>query len=129
MATITILTNCNVLVGARAVLTQRPEGDVFGILYNKFELNCVTNSSGPINWEFSFHGSTTYSWIFLNSLMTQTHEKRYKIDSSHGSYRLIIESVDWSYAGRYRCTDEAGLGEAAIAQLTVIGNIIDLVEH
>ena len=109
-------------VGARALLIQKPDEDVFGVLYDTIELSCNTNLNYAVNWEFVSHGSTRYSWIYLNSLMTQIHEGRYQIKVDNGSYRLIIESVDWSYAGRYRCTDEAGLGESAVAQLTVIGN-------
>lgn len=96
------------------------------VVGTKAVMECRRNASVlPINWEFAPAGSNNFSYIYTSERMTQRLSSRYKIDTD-GSTRwdIVIDSVDLSHAGTYRCepiTKEVLNAPSFSAQLIVLG--------
>lgn len=106
---------------AEAALVTVPRNKIV-FLNMKTELQCSTNSVNPIRWLFtSIDGRSVSAVFFIHENLTTHGEAKYKIEGSiRGQYNLVIESVDLSYAGRYKCI-EGSLGPEVEVELAVIG--------
>jgi len=109
------------LKGTAAALINVPRNEVV-FLNASIELQCSTNSDEPISWSFiPADGHIVTDWLLIHGNFTAYSVGKYKIDRSiRGQYNLVIDSVDFSYAGRYRCT-EGSFGTESEAELVVIG--------
>src|SRR6218665_1346911 len=70
------------------------------------ELPCSTNSNKSLQWYFTQSGTTASIPLYTRGNLTSAGESRYIIDASiQGHSNLIIGSVDFSHAGRYKCSE------------------------
>ena len=93
---------------------------------SKVKMECSNNSSMvPIDWEFGFAGFNNFSYIYFAGLITEKLISRYRIETdSKSRYDMVIDSVDLSHAGTYRCTpntEEVIYTSSYSAELIVIG--------
>jgi len=97
------------------------------VVGNKTKIECSRNPhpSHPVNWVFSPAGSKDFSRIYIGKRITESLSSMYKIDTDNRTrYDIVIDSVDMSHAGTYRCTPIAEEQLRASAELIVIGEKI-----
>src|SRR6218665_848797 len=90
------------------------------------KMECSNNSSmAPIDWEFTLAGFNNESFIYSAGRITEKLSSRYWIETdSKSRYDIVIDSVDLSHAGTYRCmpnTKEVINTSSYTAQLIVLG--------
>ena len=89
------------------------------VVGNKTKMECSRNFlHHSVEWEFAPADSSSFSYIYTNR-KTESVTSRYKIDTDNElRYDIVIDSVDLSHAGTYRCTVGS---TSASAQLIVLG--------
>lgn len=99
---------------------------------NRVKIECSRNSSNlPVDWEFSSSGNSAFSDIYTVGQLTENLSSRYKVDIDNKTrYDIVIDSVDMSDAGTYRCTiftNDATNPPSYSAQLIVLGKVVKLI--
>lgn len=94
---------------------------------DRVKMECSSSSStSPVDWEFALARSSDFSLICSFGRITESLSSRYKIDTENRTrYNIIVDSVDLSHAGTYRCTpitEEFNVPSDS-AQLIVLGEI------
>ena len=90
----------------------------------KMECSSRPNSSLPVDWEFTSVGSSDVVSIYTVGEITESLSSRYKIDTDGKTrYDIVIDSVDFFHAGRYKCTP---ITEAIISAATYSAELIVL---
>lgn len=95
---------------------------------DRVQMECSSNSSmPPVDWEFALAGSSDFSYIYAVGRITESQFSKLKIDTDNKTrYDIIIDSVDFSQAGTYRCTpitEKVINASSYMAQLIVLGEI------
>jgi len=90
------------------------------VVGNKTKMKCSRNLLHlPVEWEFAPVRPNSFSYIYTRERITGNMSSRYKIDTDNEArYDIVIDSVDLSHAGTYRCTVGSS---SASAQLIVLG--------
>src|SRR6218665_2863182 len=94
------------------------------VVGNRVKLECSTQPHVlyPVDWEFAPAGSNRFSYIYASRRLTASLSSRYKIDTDGKTrYDVVIDSVDLSHAGTYRCMPLSDELKNVSAQLTVLG--------
>jgi hypothetical protein len=88
-------------------------------------LSCFTTSSEKVAWsvETILDPKDDYDSIYAVAGLDDSYLKtgRYSVNENGGWYNLTIASIDITEAGRYRCSEEAGLGPHTYIDLHVFG--------
>ena len=90
---------------------------------SRVKMECSRNPHVyPVDWEFAPVGSTDFLYINAGRRITERQSSRYMIDTDNISrYDIVIDSVDLSHAGTYRCTPLTEKPIRALAELIVLG--------
>ena len=112
----------------RAVHLPRPVNTV-SLERSRAKMECSRNPSNlPIDWQFSSAENSIFSDIYTVGQITETLASMYKVDTDNKTrYAIVIDSVDMSHAGTYKCTiltDDAKDPPSYSAQLIVLGKMI-----
>lgn len=105
-----------------SVFLTKPTNTV-SFVGERVRIECSSNPSDLlVDWEFARAGSNSFSYIYTGERITESLTSRYKMDTDGKTrYDIVIDSVDLSHAGRYRCTPVTGQLLSATASLTVLG--------
>ena len=87
----------------------------------RVEFSCGSNKNESIDWRFRPSATQTEISIVKSGRFVIRFKDKIK-SSKNGAYKLIINSASMNDGGTYTCIDEMGFGEAASAELTVLGN-------
>src|SRR6218665_3562834 len=92
------------------------------------ELECTTNATLPLNWDFAEVNSTRFEHIYRNEVFESNFSSRYYMYNISSSVKrhwvLVINSVDIYHAGTYKCGnvyEPKFIQMNATAQLAVMG--------
>ena len=89
---------------------------------SRMELNCSVNENDSRAWTYTSWNSSTERSIYLGENIVASMRSRYRIDkTTSGKHNLIIDSVDLTHAGRYRCISIMQQSLMNDIQLTVLG--------
>lgn len=108
-----------------AVFLKVPQNKV-ALLNSSVEFQCRTNSSESLNWSFASAGTTDSLALSTGKKLTKVGKSKYRINTNiGGQYDLIIDSVDFSYAGWYKGSEGGSVGSQVEAELAVIGKLYE----
>ena len=97
----------------------------------RVELNCSTNATLPLTWDFADVNSTRFEHTYRNEIVESKFSSRYDVYNISSSVErhwvLVINSVDIYHAGTYKCGnayEPKVIQMNATAQLAVIGKTL-----
>lgn len=111
--------------GCEAEIITFPR-NMMALTNTSVQFPCSRDSNKYLQWSVTYSGSTTSLSLYTRGNLTAAGESRYIIDASiQGQCNLIIGSVDFSHAGRYKCS-EGSFGAEVEADIAVIGKIVTI---
>lgn len=88
-------------------------------------LSCYTTSSEKVAWSVQTiqYGKDDYVQIYAIAGLDDSFKQtgRYAVSEGNGYYNLTIYNVSITEAGKYRCSEEAGIGPHTFVDLHVFG--------
>ena len=85
------------------------------------EFICETDEDEFINWNYVTIANLTIVRISTGGVVIKGLESKYVSTRYKASNVLTLQNVSMLDAGTYKCIDYAGMGQAASAELIVLG--------
>lgn len=104
------------------VSSTKVSNSSIAVLGERIEMKCRTRSGSAL-WKYTPWQMSENKDIYLGVDIVAAFMSRYKVDKNiTGQHILIIDSVDFSYAGRYECVEPPDNIVWNDVQLTVSGD-------
>jgi len=91
------------------------------------KLVCQSDLDAAVNWQVQqFSSSSGGKRVCYNGNIVDGYTEKYSVDTErtveqYKAYNLVIHKADYDDAGEYTCVENAGIGDSASANLTVVG--------
>jgi len=100
-----------------------PPQSIAALVGESVRINCESNINEPaefISWRPGKPETTGIQLIYESGILAEHLRSRMSVERNGGISALVIRSVGLDDGGTYRCIDEGGIGQRAVAELIVI---------
>ena len=109
-------------LGSEVSFISHPRNEL-ALANERVEFRCSSDPRKTLKWTVTYARTTELIELFADGNFTASAISKFGIDTRiPGQCNLIIDSVDLSYAGKYKCIEEP-FGPEVEAELAVIGEI------